>query len=306
MIAIVSTLAMILLPAIQTARESSRRAQCASNLRQIGVALHDFHTAHRSLPPGRGGPPPKAFSALAYLLPFLEETSLALQVDYSQAPTLLVISGITYSGAANNGAAIQTVNVFQCPTDVVAGRVPGSTYGGTNYAANSGSGLVNAGSMNQADGVFFTMSNIAFQNLLDGSSHTAAFAERMLGDGAPATTTMPAAQLTVLQLNSGVDVTASNCQSASSGTWYGQRSAKWILGNYGNTVYNHYLAPNAPQWDCMDQTQQKGLMTSRSYHPGGVEVLFCDGSVRFVIDAIDLPLWRGLATRNGGENVEGI
>jgi prepilin-type N-terminal cleavage/methylation domain-containing protein len=306
-IAIVSVLAMLLLPAIQSARESGRRAQCASNLRQIGVALHDFHTAHRALPPGRGGPVPKAFSTLAYLLPFIEEGSLALQVDLSQAPTTLVISGVTYSGAANNGAAIQTVSVFQCPSDVFDGRVPGSTYGGTNYVANGGSGLLNAGSLTQADGVFFTMSNISFQNLIDGSSHTTAFAERTLGNGASITTLTPEqAPLTIMQLNNGVDVTPSNCALASSGTWYTQRSAKWILGNYGNTVYNHYFTPNAPQWDCMDQPQQKGFTAARSYHPGGVGLLLCDGSVRFVVDAVDVNLWRALGTRNGGETVEGI
>jgi prepilin-type processing-associated H-X9-DG protein len=95
--------------------------------------------------------------------------------------------------------------------------------------------------------------------------------------------------------------TPDSCRSLSSGSWYGARGEKWIIGNYGNTLYNHYYCPNAADWDCMNITQQMGLTTARSFHPGGVGVLFGDGSVRFVEDSIDLTIWRGLATPAGGE-----
>jgi prepilin-type processing-associated H-X9-DG protein len=85
------------------------------------------------------------------------------------------------------------------------------------------------------------------------------------------------------------------------GSWYGERGAKWIIGNYGNTLYNHYYGPISPEWDCMNITQQMGLTAARSVHPGGVMTLFCDGSVQFMDDDVDLEVWRGLATRAQGE-----
>ena len=306
-IAILGVLISILLPAIQSSREAGRRSSCSNNLKQIGVAMQNFHAAKGRLPPGRGGPVPKVFSALAYLLPFMEENSLQAQIDLSSAPTALAIAGISYSGAANYPAATQTVTVLQCPSDVASGRVPGSVYGATNYFANAGSGLLNNGNLTAADGVFFTMSSVRFQNLPDGLSHTAAFSERTLGTG-ETIATLSGDQIPsfILELGNGSDVSPSACASLGTGDWYSQRGAKWIFGNYGNTLYNHYYAPNASQWDCMNQAQQKAQTGPRSNHPAGVHVLYCDGSVRFVEDSIDLAIWRAAATRAGNEQFEGL
>lgn len=99
----------------------------------------------------------------------------------------------------------------------------------------------------------------------------------------------------------GTDPTPAGCDAAA-GTWNAERGGKWILGNYGNTLYNHYHGPNpAGGWDCMNVQQQKALTTARSAHPGGVTVLFCDGGARFVRDAVPVEAWRALATRAGGE-----
>ena len=82
----------------------------------------------------------------------------------------------------------------------------------------------------------------------------------------------------------------------------GKRGEQWIDGHYGNTLYNHFYTPNpAGKWDCGNGSHNKGLSTARSYHSGGVSVLFGDGSVRFVRDAVPLNVWRAMATRNGGE-----
>jgi prepilin-type N-terminal cleavage/methylation domain-containing protein len=305
-IAIVGALAALLLPTVQTAREAARRSSCTNNLRQIGVALENVHAARGAFPAGRGAPAPRVFSALAYLLPYVEETSLAGRIDYSSAPTTLVIAGTAYSGAANSWAAAQAMTLLECPSDAAEGRVVGSTFGGTNYAANAGSGTLNYGSLNAADGVFFIGSSISMKHITDGTSCTAAFGERMLGTGqSAAAISDDQAGLYILELGTGIDVSPTACASLGAGDWYSARGAKWILGNYGNTIYNHYYTPNAAAWDCMNQAQQKALMTARSNHPGGVEVLYCDSSVRFVVDLIDAAVWRAMATRAGNESPTG-
>jgi prepilin-type N-terminal cleavage/methylation domain-containing protein len=302
-IAIIGILIGLLLPAVQMARESSRRTSCANNLKQLGLALHGFAETHGYFPPGRGGPPPLVFSPQAFLLPYVEQSGLLSAIDLNMAPTDLVIAGVPYSGAKNRPAATQRLPMLCCPSDPADGRVAGLDYAGTNYAANASSGA-NQGSLAGADGVFFLTSAVTFAKLIDGTSHTAAFSERQLGNGDTITDAPSDGALYILQLSGNAPVGPSNCQ-AGVGDWFSQRSGKWILGNYGNTLYNHYYSPNAASWDCMNPPQQMAQMTARSNHPGGVNLLCCDGSTRFVNNQIDLILWRGLATRDGGESEGG-
>lgn len=105
----------------------------------------------------------------------------------------------------------------------------------------------------------------------------------------------------MLQLTAGSDPSPANC-TAAAGDTFTERGSKWILGNYGNTIYNHYYTPNPSDWDCMNIQQQKALLSARSYHPGGVNVEYCDGSVEFARDDIDVQLWRAVSTRNGHDS----
>src|SRR5690606_4180837 len=101
------------------------------------------------------------------------------------------------------------------------------------------------GSLTDADGVFFLGSEIQFRDLTDGSSHTAAFAERTLGTGqAPEAIGPTEHHRFVLELPGAADTTPDACDTPASGIWFGERGGKWILGNYGNTLYNHYYPPN--------------------------------------------------------------
>jgi prepilin-type processing-associated H-X9-DG protein len=103
-------------------------------------------------------------------------------------------------------------------------------------------------------------------------------------------------------LKGGSDTTDMPCTSGA-GTWSGVRGAKWINGHFGDTLYNHYYVPNAPQWDCGNASHNHALTAVRSMHSGGVQVMFCDGHVDFVVNEIELGLWRSYATRAGNEIV---
>jgi len=306
-IAVTASLVALLLPAVQQAREASRRIACSNNLRHLGIGLHNFHSTFQRFPPGRGDPLPGVFSTHAYLLEHLEQTSVRQVIDFQRAPTTFTVAGgVVYDGTVNFLAATARLSVFQCPSDPLAGGVPGSEFGSTNYAANAGSGLKQWGSLTDADGVFFKGSHIGLRDITDGSTQTVAMSERINGPGQQAPGDIESdVQRLMLEIPGGNDTTPAVCGSTSSGTCYRERGAKWILGNYGNTLYDHYYTPNAPTWDCMNLQQQKALTAARSLHPGGVMTLLCDGSVRFASNSIDLPLWRALATRQSGEVIHG-
>ena len=301
-IAVVGILVALLLPAVQFARAAAARASCANNLRQIGLALHEFHNVNRRFPPGRGTPTPRIFSPQAYLLPFVEENGIEGQIDFAAPPATFNVPPATiYDGGRNYPAAICRPAVFHCPADAIRGHVPGLEYGGTNYAACTGSGNA-AGSLAAADGIFFLGSQIHYGEIGDGASNTVAFSERTLGDGGPPGAAADMRRV-MREFPGASDPTLATCDGSAGGWWNRERGAKWIVGNYGNTLYNHSLPPNATECDCMNATQQKASAAARSEHPRGVQALYCDGSVRFVADAINLRIWQAAATRAGSEPI---
>jgi prepilin-type N-terminal cleavage/methylation domain-containing protein/prepilin-type processing-associated H-X9-DG protein len=304
--AIVAVLVALLLPAVQQARETSRRIACSNNLHQLGIALHNFHSTFQRFPPGRGDPLPGVFSTHAFLLEHLEQASVRQVIDFQQAPTTFTVAGgVVHDGTANLPAARARLPSLQCPSDPLSGGVPGSEFGPTNYAANAGSGLKQWGSLTDADGVFFKGSRIGLRDITDGATQTVAMSERINGPGQQASGDIASdVQRLMLEIPGGNDTTPAVCASQSSGNTYRERGAKWILGNYGNTLYDHYYVPNAATWDCMNLQQQKALTAARSLHPGGVMVLLCDGSVRLTSNSVDQSIWRALATRQSGEVVQ--
>ncbi|HUG89240.1 MAG TPA: DUF1559 domain-containing protein [Planctomycetaceae bacterium] len=300
-IAIIAVLVALLLPAVQQAREAARRTQCRNNLKQIGLALHNYESSLNVFPPGRLDWP-YVYSPQAYLLPHLEQENLENLINYN----------VTFFGAdaptwPNAAAARISVRLYTCPSD--SDRVGGSPFGATSYVGNVGSGLVADGNLAtfgqpgpHADGVFFEGSAIRFRDLKDGTSTTAAFSETLLGTGhpSPAGTLPQDPQREVLLLPGSTFTTAGNCQPAG-GTWWDERGVRWIQGSYGYALYNHFYGPNAPAFDCTNQARTHALTAARSVHAGGVNILMCDGSVRFAGDSIDLTIWRAIATRRGGE-----
>jgi hypothetical protein len=302
-IAIIGILVSLLLPAVQAAREAARRLYCQNNVKQLGLALHNHHAAFKRFPPGRGAPFPGVFSAHAYLLPFCEGI-VYNQIDLGAPPiTFNLASGRVLDGSRNYPAATTAMAIFTCPSDPHSNaRIPGSEFAATNYAACAGSGRISLGSLADADGIFYSGSKVGFRDILDGSSNTVAYSERLTGRGTPSSSASRIVpQADMWEISDTSLPTPSNCSARGNGSWYAFRGEKWIMGNYGNTLYNHYWPPNATNYDCMNVRQQSGLMSARSAHTGGVVVLLGDGSVRFAAQTIDLRTWRDLSSRQGGE-----
>jgi len=300
-IAIIAVLIGLLLPAVQKVREAAARLKCQNNLKQFGLAMHNHEVALGVFPQGRNGYP-KVVSAPARLLAYIEQASLQNLVD--PEGTLAV-------GGQNDLAAKNRVSLLICPSDGQNGVVSGSVYFGTNYVANNGTGVTFdatgaiTGYLKIADGNgVFAQRPIRIAHITDGTSNTAAFSESLLGNGA-AIASVPTDPLTirlaVLEVPGGNDTTPAACEGGA-GTWNPRRGEQWINGHYGNTLYNHYYTPNQPgKWDCGNASHNKGLAAARSAHTGGVNMLTCDGAVRFVQNGIDVVTWRSLATRAGGE-----
>jgi prepilin-type processing-associated H-X9-DG protein len=202
--------------------------------------------------------------------------------------------------AANTTAMATRVALFLCPSDGATAPDPAS--GPVNYVFCAGDGS-NGGEATSANGEFILGPALTVADLLDGSSNTVAVSEQLLGITGPYTQTSPtpvpfplaraAARVAVAPL------TDARCAAAADG-WLFNKGTGWWDGNYLNTLYNHYLTPNALRPDCIT-FHNPGWKAARSLHPGGVNALFCDGGVRFVKNSVALVVWRGLATRAGGE-----
>ena len=302
-IAIIGILIGMLLPAVQQVREAARRIQCSNSLKQLALAAHNFESAHGHLPAGRGAPLPAVFSAHARLLPLMEQAALESEIDYFQAPTTFSTGANFWDGSTNLAAARQVVPVLLCPSDAIQGRIPGSEFAATNFAFCAGSGAIDSGTLGVAcDGAFFSASEISLADVSDGTSNTAIASERLLGDGESLSSNSIEEldpQRVIRELPFGQVPTEGLCNTG--GELNSLRGERWIFGNYGNTLYNHGRIPNDLRLDCMSATQQQGFMAARSAHSGGVNLARCDGSVKFMNEAIAPALWQAFGSRNGGE-----
>ena len=316
-IAIIGVLIGLLLPAVQAAREAARRAQCTNNLKQIGLALHNYHAALGCFPVGflsPSGPIPSTtsvsqyrWSALAQLMPYLEQANLfhALNFDLAIAYRPATGSSPFWPFHPANATAMGTrVDSFLCPSD--GAPPPADDSGPINYAFCTGSG-VNGGEATGADGTFVLGPALTVASILDGTSATAAAAEQLLGIAGPYTQTSPTpAPFPLERAFARVSVpplTDAACAVAPNG-WLFNKGAGWWDGNYLNTLYNHHSTPNSARLDCIT-FHNPGWRAPRSHHPGGVNLLFGDGHTRFVLNSVNLATWQALATRAGGEVVDG-
>ena len=292
-IAIIAILIALLLPAVQQAREAARRSLCRNNLKQLGLALHNYESTHTVFPPGSLGFP-YVWSAHAQLLPYVEQGSLQGNLNFDVPPlNAFNFGGFNAVEVNENDLAAQTrLTLLLCPSDKDA--VPGSIYGGISYPASAGSGVngsttADDGSISNADGIIFSFSKTRFRDVVDGTSNTVVFGEQLIGDGQNSAPNAGDYRYRVVELPMGTPTTPAACAAGSAPAWSGQRGAKWVNGHLADTMYNHWYGPNAKDTpDCQNGFHNFALVGARSAHVGGVQVALVDGSVRFVSDSVDI------------------
>jgi prepilin-type N-terminal cleavage/methylation domain-containing protein/prepilin-type processing-associated H-X9-DG protein len=320
-IAIIAVLIGLLLPAVQKVRSSAQRTQCQNNLKQLGLAMHNYHSAIFHLPPAFRNTVPAAWaglpayffswSALAELNPYLEQTAIYNSMDLTQP--IYVPPNFTIS-PANQFAVQQVVKLFLCPSDQmqpVSVAYGEPVIGPTNYAVCVGTGTSPTGPQGspiQSDGMFMAGVGLRLTDILDGTSNTAMMSESLLGDGPENAVgpTIPGSPQTVYAYTGfGTPLSDAACASATEWNISNRRGFMWASGEMRCASYNHYYTPNSPTYDCVtnDLTTftSMAFRAARSRHNGGVNVLFGDGGVRWVTETVSLTTWRALATRSGEE-----
>lgn len=313
-VTVIGLLAAILVPAVQRVREASRLAQCRDRVRGFGAALSNYEAVHRALPPaipatGRQSQPGSYYSEHNYsphifLLPYLGEEIVFNGFDLSRPQLRIESFGQLPASAAHQLA------VFRCPSDSGAGF-------GSNYRFSTG----DQAHAIQGGGAFSDMVGIKLAKVVDGLSMTAALSERAGSDDAHGRFNrqedfwISSASTIDRSILFDVDRMVFVCSGLDSEpTWYMSRVGhQWLNAGYAFAWYNHAVPPNSPIPDCssgmvhhVERVPQMinsagGVHKASSRHVGGVNVLYLDGSMKFVSDSVDLTIWRAAATIAGRE-----
>jgi prepilin-type N-terminal cleavage/methylation domain-containing protein/prepilin-type processing-associated H-X9-DG protein len=322
-IAIIAILIGLLLPAVQKVREAAARLKCQNNLKQIGIALHSYHDVNKSLPTGKGPSYAGAaayarWSALALMLPFVEQDNLYRSIDFNFPPSTPGMGGVVgfmpayqSPSAANDAACRTAIPLFLCPSDPVQ---PDPAWPGqTNYLGNLGTqflcdlseSLPSTIAPNEtANGIFYFQSHVRLTDITDGTSNTAMFSEKKRGRGSP----YPATDMFVIPNQSSLIATYQTCQGINPNTatpLTSKQGYSWVMGEMCCTTYNHVSTPNT--YTCAGSPFPGNManmamdVPPSSYHSLGVNVLLCDGSCHFVSNAISLSTWQALGTRGSGD-----
>jgi prepilin-type N-terminal cleavage/methylation domain-containing protein/prepilin-type processing-associated H-X9-DG protein len=293
-IAIIGVLIALLLPAVQAAREAARRAQCVNNLKQIGIGLHNYHDSRGALPGAYLVYPTTEFSALSQILGYMEQGNLYNSLNFS----------LPYSDPTNSTILTTTVSNFLCPSDF-PNPIP-ARGAATNYMADMGSWIVwqaptgpNVG-LPGPNGTFFGNSSTRFADITDGLSNTGMFSERVLADGSNAIVSPQSDVFFSAGSPTTIPDAVQQCQAIDVNNLSNQfplfMGAPWTNGQH---IFLHVTPPNSRS--CGFFVFLRAIMPPSSRHPGGVNLLLGDGSVRFIKDTVNVNAWRALGTISGGE-----
>jgi prepilin-type N-terminal cleavage/methylation domain-containing protein/prepilin-type processing-associated H-X9-DG protein len=309
-IAIIAVLIALLLPAVQAAREAARRSQCVNNLKQLGLAMHNYHDTIGTFPIGAMGVrSPKGYTLgtttnnrrtwAFMILPYLEQGTIFHAINFS-------LPFNPPAGAANNTVSETLIASFLCPSDSNTNQIDqnnrregnylvnwgnASWYQDTNSSFNPLSGTTN-NPFTPSTPVFFGGApfgldkSIGIQNITDGTSNTLLMAEVVIG---------------LTQGSTGYEHRGDiynddyNCAQFEAYTPPNSKFPDYIQGSY----CQYPFANNPP----CKTVSNPYFNTARSRHPGGVNALLADGSVKFFKDSINVITWRAVATTSGSEIV---
>jgi prepilin-type N-terminal cleavage/methylation domain-containing protein/prepilin-type processing-associated H-X9-DG protein len=315
-IAIIAVLIALLLPAVQAAREAARRIQCVNNMKQLGLAVHNYHDVNLALPPGRIWYSPSGFPTIfagmqnttwfCLMLPMFEQGALSNAFNYSLGSEG-GSAGPAVGLLSNSTVGATKLAVFQCPSDrqilfninpAYAGPALGAlqfskgnyavSWGNTGWGQNFG-GTYTAQYLQSA---FGHKININLAAIVDGTSNTVFMAEVL--QGAP------------------VDVRGMMWSSVPGGASFMTRFTPNGLNDWLNVQSGHDYLNNAPGLFCVSEpvlglpcisgaSDNNAFAGSRSRHAGGINVTLGDGSVRFIKNTINAAVWIGMNTINSGE-----
>jgi prepilin-type N-terminal cleavage/methylation domain-containing protein/prepilin-type processing-associated H-X9-DG protein len=325
-IAIIAVLIGLLLPAVQSAREAARRMQCTNNLKQFGLALHNYESAANVLPWGDGPDGWNEWSAAALMLPYFEGQALYNAINFA--------AGLQNPDLPYNTTIHRTqISSFNCPSDFDRLTNPEAH---TNYSGNAGTApasFYDYDKLGAFDGIFAWTGNplqpygrgkgavtVSFAHITDGLSNTACFSEKVKGvegnyKGTGVDDLTPTANIIVLVKPSNSDQLNpqnfyAKCVAANpsapftifkEGAYY-PFGIYWFSGQPSPTRYSHVMPPNT--WSCGwggFWGDMGGAYTASSRHPGVVNLLLCDGSVKAVKSSVSVNVWWALGTRGKGE-----
>jgi prepilin-type N-terminal cleavage/methylation domain-containing protein/prepilin-type processing-associated H-X9-DG protein len=336
-IAIIAILIALLLPAVQAAREAGRRIQCVNNLKQIGLALHNYHSANDCFPMGSGKgiqtlpstyTTEKGLSIHCAILGYLGETAFYNSLNFTFGSGTAVIGG-----SVNSTCYQAKLKEFLCPSDFNIGLNvdQSNNYFGslgtttlTTYAqvgATSGTVVLGQalGAAPGSTGLFTIWQSYSIRDCIDGLTNTVAFSEMRVGDqttsarpwngivaSIPATAQVLDASVSWPAVQQGLTVCNTNWKSGTGVD--GTESIVWTIGGPTQTLFNTVNTPNSVDYPwsfCTTSGNSEGQFAkANSNHPGGVNVLMGDGSIKFVKNSISQPIWWALGTRARGEIID--
>jgi len=337
-IAIIAVLVALLLPAVQQAREAARRSQCRNNLKQWGIALHNYHETYQVFTPRKGGSATcgtarndgncNRKSGFVGLLPFVDLATLYESIQRGDPGlTPPVAEGGPAPWYGWNGWNQQAA-VFECPSD----PFPNPVRGKSNYAFCIGDTIVNNRDATNVSGIFAFRTSVKERDITDGASNTIAMSERVGASFGQNGKSGANIREGVLMNVGGITTNPGACIASAAAITNGDRytntanvkgffGALWPDGQPERVGFTTVLAPNSPS--CINDANvnadgASNLLAANSEHTGGVHTLFADGAVRFISNSIDTGnlgvvstvgsaspygVWGALGTKSGGESV---